>query len=234
MKIRFNKGLRNHSLLIAKEVFLIQNYALTNTTNAKLKSTGGVIVDIGANIGISTAYFKWLYPTSRLVAIEASPINYLILLENINTNGFEVQTINSFVSNSRGSINFHHNLQKPGASFGEGFKSNPLNKSEKFNVQMMKLSDLISGWKSIVVKIDVEGAEFEILKDLASSKNISEVMEIIAEVSTSNQKQLNELNSVINSFYNLGFEPRIISDYSNKMLKTKSNQGHIKLILLRN
>lgn len=233
LRLRFNQGLRDHSLLILKEIFLNQNYAFTNTTDFRLKSQGGVIVDIGANIGISTAYFKNLYPTVNLVAIEASPINYKILVENMRANNFKVETINCFVSNLSGSIKFHHNLLKPGASHGEGFKQKVSIQNEEFTVKMMKLSDLISGYKGIVLKIDVEGAEYEILKDLAFSENISEVMEIIVEVSTRNIKHFNELNRVMNYFYNHGFDSRIISDYTAKMLKTQSKQGHLQLVLFR-
>lgn len=233
LRIRFNHGLRNHSLLILKEVFLNQNYAFTSTTDSRLKRQGGVIVDIGANIGISTLYFKNRYPAVNLIAIEASPINYEILVENIKMNDFNIETINCFVSNVNGLTKFHHNLAKPGASFGEGFKPKASNQSEEFTVKTMKLSDLIRGYKSIVLKIDVEGSEYEILKDLAYSENISEVMEIIVEVSTRNRRQFNELNRVLNDFYNLGFDPRIISDYTTNMLYDKSKQGHLQLVLLR-
>lgn len=237
LRIRFNHGLRNHSLLILKEVFLDQNYAFTSTTDSRLKRQkkggGAVIVDIGANIGISTLYFKNRYPDVNLIAVEASPINYELLVENIKMNDLNIETINCFVSNMNGLTKFHHNLAKPGASFGEGFKPKASTQSEEFTVKTMKLSDLIRSHKDIVLKIDVEGAEYEILKDLADSENISEVMEIIVEVSTRNRTQFNEFNRVLNDFYDLGFEPRIISDYTTNMLYDKSKQGHLQLVLLR-
>ena len=99
---------------------------------------------------------------------------------------------------------------------------------------MVRLSKIISDLKNIVIKIDVEGAEYEILKDLAKSKNISEVLEITVEVSTHDQANYDSLNSVLRDFSDLGFEPRIISDYSTTLLKDKKKQGHLQLILLRN
>ena len=234
LKIRFNQGLRNHSLYILKEVFLNQNYSFTSATDFKLKSQGGVIIDIGANIGISSIYFKKKYPDVKLIAIEASPINYQMLLENMKANKIEIETINCFVSNINGLTKFHHNLTKPGASFGEGFKLQGSNLTQEFIVKTKKLSDLITGYEGIVLKIDVEGAEYEILEDLSSSENISEVIEIIVEISTYKKEHFNDLNRVLNNFYNLGFEPRIFSEYTVTMLKDKSILGHLQLNLIRN
>ena len=234
IKLGYKSGLRNHSLLILKEIFLNQVYSFTKYTDAKLKSTQGVIIDIGANIGISTAYFRNLYPGVKLIAIEASPINYHQLLKNIGVNKFQnIETINCFISNNNGLTKFYHHRDKPGGSFGEGFKSKDSKSLEEFNVKTKKISDIINFHKNIVIKIDVEGAEYKILEDLALSKNISEVIEIIVEVSTCNLTHYNNLNMVLNNFYQLGFEAIFISDYTVSLLKAKSRQGHLQLVLFR-
>jgi FkbM family methyltransferase len=234
MRIRYISGLRNHSLLILKEIFFNQVYSFTENTDSKLKSSPGVIVDVGANIGISIAYFKNKYPNTKMIAIEASPINYFQLKKNIEENNFDnIEAINCFLANKNGITKFYHNVDKPGGSFGEGFKLKKSNKYEEFEVNTAKLSDLINGHKNIVIKIDVEGAEYQILKDLAASSSISEVIEINIEISTQMKKHYNDLNEVINDFYNLGFEPRVISDYTTNSLKNKLKQGHLQLILIR-
>jgi len=238
MKLEYPPGLKNHSLLVLKEIFLNNIYTFTKVTNQKLKSLqekdGGVILDIGANIGIATAYFKNEYPSIRVIAIEASPINYNQLVKNIEVNKFKnIVTINKFVSRKIGQICFYHHKQKPGGSFGEGYKFADPSETEEFDVETIKINDVIKGLKNIVIKIDVEGAEYEILEDIALSENISEVLEITAEVSTFNQVGYEKLNIILNSFYNLGFEPRFISDYGITHLKNKSKQGHLQLILFK-
>ena len=234
LKLTYNPGSRNHSLLILKEIFLNQIYSFTRTTDSKLKTSQGVIIDIGANIGIATAYFKNTYPNTKLIAIEASPTNYLHLIKNIEVNKFQdTETMNCFVSNSNALTKFYHNIDKPGGSFGEGFKPKGSDNFEEFYVKTKKMSEIIQPYKNIVIKIDVEGAEYKILEDLALSENITEVMEIIVEVSTSNLEQYNNLNIALNNFFHLGFEPRILSDYTIKSLKEKSRQGHLQLSLVR-
>ena len=236
MTLNYASGSKNHSLLILKEIFLNQIYTFTKNTDQKIRNlNGGVIIDIGANIGIATAYFKDKYPQTKLIAIEASPINYRQLVKNIEINKFQnIETINCFISNSSNKIKFHHNIDKPGGSFGEGAKSKGFKNLIEFEVETQYLSSIISGLKNIVIKIDVEGAEYEILKDLAKSKNVCEVLEITVEVSTRNQTDYDSLSNVLHEFSDLGFEPRIISDYSTTLLKDKKRQGHLQLILLRN
>jgi len=235
IKLHFSKGLRNHSLLILKEIFLSQIYAFTSAVDQKLKvHQDSIIIDIGANIGISTAYFIKKYPNVKLIAIEASPINYKQLVNNIQLNKFEnVTTLNCFVSNTDDKIQFHHDLYKPGGSFGAGFRFKSGKNLEVFEVKTKKLSEIIRGHKNIVIKIDVEGAEYVILEDLALSKDISEVLEITVEVSTFNLTDYNNLNIALNSFYHLGFEGRLISDNSVRSLKDKSRGAHLQLVLFR-
>jgi FkbM family methyltransferase len=238
MKLEYPIGSKNHSLLILKEIFLNNVYTFTKATDQKLKSLqekdGGVILDIGANIGIATAYFKDKYPNIRVIAIEASPINYNHLIRNIEFNKLKnIVTINKFVSRKNEQICFYHHKQKPGGSFGEGYRFTNPSGLKEFVVDTVKIDDVINGLKNIVIKIDVEGAEYEILEDLAISENISEVLEITAEVSTYNQVDYEKLNMAINSFYKLGFEPRFISDYRIMHLKNQSKQGHLQMILFK-
>jgi hypothetical protein len=125
-------------------------------------------------------------------------------------------------------------MNKPGGSFGKDFKSKDSPDLIKFEIRAEKLTNFISGQKNIVIKIDAEGSEYVILSDIASSKNISEVIEITAEVTASSQADLNNLNNVMNDFHKLGFESRFISNYSIKALRNALSQGHLQLVLFRN
>ena len=235
MQLSYGSDSKNHYLLILKEIFLNQIYSFTKTTDLKLKAHPGVIIDVGANIGLSVAYFKNKYPETKLIAIEASPINYLYLENNIKVNNFNnIKLINCFVSNENKIIEFYHDMNKPGGSFGKDFKSKDSPDLIKFEIRAEKLTNFISGQKNIVIKIDAEGSEYVILSDIASSKNISEVIEITAEVTASSQADLNNLNNVMNDFHKLGFESRFISNYSIKALRNASSQGHLQLVLFRN
>jgi|ERR1700722_2739561 len=69
-------------------------------------SDGGVILDVGGNIGAFSMYAAKLCPSARVIAYEPEPENMVLFLRNIRDNGFEVDgniTVwNKAVSNERG------------------------------------------------------------------------------------------------------------------------------------
>jgi FkbM family methyltransferase len=237
MNLNYLKGSRNHQLLILKDIFLNQIYTFTDATDKKLKilNQDAIIIDIGANIGIATAYFKNKYPSVKLLAIEASPITYKYLVKNIQNNNFQnTEAINCFISNENSQIKFYHHISHPGGSFGENYRMKDSSKLDEFDVKTLQIKDVIAGFQNLVIKIDVEGAEYDILNDLATSQDISEVIEITVEVSTFNLSDYKKLNRVLIDFYQLGFEARFISDYTSSALRAKLFQGHLQLVLFRN
>lgn len=237
IKLVDEKYMRGKTLMIVKAIFLQEVYSFSPLTQNALKNSFKnrvTIIDVGANIGVSTTYFKSKYPSAKIISIEASPRNFMLLKNNIAINNFHgVELINSFVGRNTGKINFYHNISSPGGSFGEGFKSKGTSELQKFVVNKQRLSDIIRNLRNIIIKIDVEGAEYEIFNDLASSKNINQVIEIVAEVSIFTQQHFNVLNSILKKFDTLGFEPRLISDYNVSLLKQGVKQGHMQLSLVR-
>ncbi len=61
------------------------------------------IIDAGANIGLSVLYFKFLFPNSKIIAIEPDPIAFEYLEENIAQNKIQgVELIKACVSDQKG------------------------------------------------------------------------------------------------------------------------------------
>jgi FkbM family methyltransferase len=63
--------------LVLKEVFGNKVYAPLQTTEVRR-----AILDIGANQGITSAYFRLVFPKAKIVAVEPDPASFPILLEN--------------------------------------------------------------------------------------------------------------------------------------------------------
>ena len=82
---------------IFSEIFIGECYPLNNSRDEKK-----VIVDIGANIGFFTLYGHINYPKSRIIAVEANPINFNIFKNNICNNGLDdnVKLYNKIISSS--------------------------------------------------------------------------------------------------------------------------------------
>ena len=98
-------------LAIAREVFVFGDYFFNASTPAP------VIIDCGANIGMSTLFFKWLYPQARITAFEPSPVAVAALRKNILDNVLtDVSVVEAAASGEEGTIKFWEQESKPGSS----------------------------------------------------------------------------------------------------------------------
>ena len=147
------------------EIFDSEIYNFNSETNNPL------IIDCGANIGLSVLYLKRLYPGSRIIAFEPDLNVFNTLEENIKTfNISEIELVRKAVWKSEGFLEFT----------SEGSDAGRLSESEesdlkKYQVPTVRLSDYLKQPVDFL-KIDIEGAETEVLKDcqseLVNVKNI--------------------------------------------------------------
>src|SRR5690606_9860791 len=62
------------------EIFVANEYSFQSP------SSNPVIIDCGANIGVSVLYFKKTVPNCKIIAFEPNPYAYKLLKENIKQN----------------------------------------------------------------------------------------------------------------------------------------------------
>jgi FkbM family methyltransferase len=135
-----------------KEIFVNESYKFQSFTNSP------VIYDCGANIGISCLYFKRIFPDSRIEAFEADPQIAKILQNNLDKNFIKnVNVIPKAVWKDNDGVDFGTGMADAGSIFSG------VNKTK---VESVRLRDLIAKENKIdFLKIDIEGAEIEVLKD---------------------------------------------------------------------
>lgn len=77
-KYPFPIFLRNNTsdINVFYQVFLAKSYNINFRINPK------IIIDCGANIGLSTIYFKNKFPNAKIIAIEPEKSNFLLLEKN--------------------------------------------------------------------------------------------------------------------------------------------------------
>ncbi len=133
------------------------------------------IIDCGSNIGLSVIWFKQRYPDSTVLAFEADPAISALMARNIKRLALNsVEIVHSAVSGDAGSKSF---LAE--GSIGGRLVSAPSVKS--VDVKTVRLSDYIDGPVDLL-KLDVEGAEFDVLEDLCATGKIELVRNLICEV----------------------------------------------------
>jgi len=172
-----------------KEIFVEEYYRF------ETKSESPVIYDCGANVGTSCAYFKYQYPQSRIIAFEPNTNVAEYLFRNIKINSFQnIEVINKAVwTNSNG---LELGLDDADAS------SIHLDKN-KTKVNSVRLKDYLEKEEDVdMLKMDIEGAEIEVLQDCRES--LSKVKNIFVEFhSYRNEPQ--KLSEVIHVLESSGF-----------------------------
>lgn len=143
-----------------------------NLFNGEL-SPNALVLDIGAHIGSFTLYLKQKRPDLKIYCFEPAPDNFKILSENITINGFsDIKLFQVAVASQTG----QKYLEK------EKLASNAykLGQSGK-RVDCLDLDTFIKNegiYEIDLIKMDCEGAEFEILTNF---KNLKKVKSIILE-----------------------------------------------------
>lgn len=127
--------------------------------------SGGVFVDIGANIGVYSLYAAFLHKDITVYAFEPVYENYIRLLENIKLNGLaNIVAFNCAVSNRSGLTTLFIPDMEVGASGSQIDKATDEHgvdfAPEKEQIAMqITLDDLLKFTAINYIKIDVDGRE---------------------------------------------------------------------------
>lgn len=122
-----------------------------------------LILDCGANVGYSAAYFSNKYPKAKIIAVEPEPDNFKML--QYNTHFYEnVQCIRSALWNKEGYIKILPDM--PGNTLA--FMTEDTTPDDPEALKTTTISKLLadSGFDEIdLLKIDIEGAEKEVFSE---------------------------------------------------------------------
>lgn len=130
------------------------------------------IIDCGANVGLSVLYFKSLFPSAEITAVEADPTIHSYLSQNLERFHLGlVEIISKAVSHNHQDIIFY----SEGADGGRMGIPVDMDRDKTFTVESITLDDLIKGQVVDFLKIDIEGAETDVIlesKSLHLVKNL--------------------------------------------------------------
>ncbi|KEO75287.1 FkbM family methyltransferase [Anditalea andensis] len=155
----FSKPFKFHDapsfLATYRELFVDELYKFNPKVNG-----GGIILDCGANMGLSVLYFSSNYPDHEIIAFEPEEAIFKVLEENVKTFGLKnVRLYQKAVWTKEETLTFHSDGGMGGRVNNVYKKSDqPIKK-----VETVILKDYLSD-KVDFLKIDIEGAEVEVLK----------------------------------------------------------------------
>lgn len=196
-------------LAMYKEIVLKQIYLFSKKDN----NGNGIIIDFGANVGVSLYYFSKKYPNFDIYAFEADPFIFEYLKYNVKQfdNG-HIHLFNQAVSDKNGRMEFFS--EKSDAGHLVLFdKDSTSDLSNIISVECIDANAFLSRFSSIdMLKIDIEGAERFVLP--AIKTQLSLVDNLFFEYhSEANNSQclvdlLEELKGVFRIYINTGFCPK--------------------------
>lgn len=130
-------------------------------------SETGVVIDIGANIGLHSIYFSKLAKNGCVIALEPSLATFGVMVKNLANIG-NVLPINLAASSQGGMADFFHASDNAYSSLIDTKRKEIVSVRK---VPCMTVDDLVSGLRLEAVdfvKIDVEGLEFAVLQGMAA------------------------------------------------------------------
>jgi FkbM family methyltransferase len=124
------------------------------------------IVDCGANVGYSAAYFLSRFPKATLVAVEPDPENFRLLGENLAPYGARSKAICEGIWSHETGLVFEPDSQGTGQEWGRMVRE--VREGEKPDVHAIDIGSILDGSgkeRISILKIDIEGSEAAVFSD---------------------------------------------------------------------
>lgn len=170
------------------------------------------ILDCGGNIGLSVIYFKHLFPDSTITVFEPMPKNREYLEKNIQLNELQdVKVEPSALGKEDGQLTLYVNKADKGGGKVTSIMNIATESEEVWEETMVpvrKLSDFINQ-NITCIKMDVEGAEGLIIKELASSGALKKVTYVIGEYHFNEDVRENSLRDILDHLEDAGLRARV-------------------------
>jgi FkbM family methyltransferase len=168
------------------------------------------IVDCGGHIGLAVLYFKSLYPQARILTFEPNPETFFLLRENILQNNLKsVRAINMALSREE----TKDAILYVGEDYLKAWDSTNtierdlwpnMDEYRGIPVRSTRLSSYIDGPVECL-KLDIEGAEFDVLDESKSKLNLVGAITLEYHKSASNRSQ-RKLEKILEILSESGFD----------------------------
>lgn len=175
-----------------------------------LKNNYDLVIDAGANVGVFSEYMIQQGYASNIVAIECDSIALEDLTRNFKLSD-RVKVVPRALSHSNDPIKFYQSKENPVISsvlhpdklknHMAGVKGN-----NEVEVETVTIKDLVSAYNLIdLLKIDIEGAEYEIIKNVDPSL-FNNINNILIECHFFEEDYLEKYNALIKKLTDNGYK----------------------------
>lgn len=118
------------------------------------------VIDLGANVGYSSAFFLSRYPAARCVAVEPDPANFALLSRNLAPYGDRAVCVRGGAWNRRCHLALSESVYRDGAEWTRQVRECTDGTAGSFpGFDVPSLMDMIGARRISILKVDIEGAE---------------------------------------------------------------------------
>lgn len=137
-----------------EEIVVRESYAF------EFSGPSPVIIDAGANIGVALLWWRHRWPAARIIAFEPDPQVFEVLTQNLRHHP-DVQLNEAALSSRHGEITLHLLGADASRTVPE-----PEHDWPAIQVASRRLADVLADIDRVdLLKLDIEGAELEVLED---------------------------------------------------------------------
>jgi FkbM family methyltransferase len=127
------------------------------------------IVDLGANVGYSSAYFLSCFPGARVIAVEPDPENLDFCRRNLAPYGSRVQVVPGAVWSSRTRLALSRGTFRDGREWATQVSAVADPEAPVEGYDMPSILEMIGGGRIDILKVDIEGSELDVFSHHSSS-----------------------------------------------------------------
>jgi FkbM family methyltransferase len=187
-------------------------------------STGDVFFDVGANVGLYTCLAGKILSHDDIVAFEPHPMNTESLKENLRYNSVSASIESIGLADEQGEFR----LKESGTEAGEGRHHLSTDDSEAgIAIQVDTLDSVVrsTGQSPSVVKIDVEGAEMDVLRGGSDTFSSNDCRLLYCEIHPDKLEQFgSSREEVIQTIEEFGFQTTILDEKGEGVLMVRGKK----------
>jgi FkbM family methyltransferase len=152
-------------LNVFHQIFIEREYALLDSIQ-----NVGLIIDCGANVGYSSAYFLTHFPESTLIAVEPGASNFTTMKKNLDPYGDRVKVIHSGIWSHNANLKISETPFRDCREWAIQVRECYPDETPDFQAKdIFTLLEESGNDRVSILKIDIEGAEAVVFRSNYSS-----------------------------------------------------------------
>lgn len=157
---KLHMRINDTDLLVYKQVFVDNEYDSDN-----LPDKANVIVDLGANIGLSALFFMKKYKNTRIIAVEPDGNNFNLAKKNLRNYLDDIELLNAAIWCEDGYVSLVDHDDNKNNLGSWGVRTENTNCGSDASIVAICMNTIIDRFSIDIIdilKVDIEGAEFEL------------------------------------------------------------------------